>query len=378
MISVGHVNHKSLVPPISILMLAKLKAHSDSTQFGIAIRFLEAKMLLKFLAPSLLFLISQVGLAENFRLLKRLDVPKLGDFDEMRFDCKRSEIIDWIHDIETTLTTEAYDFSVRCEINEELIDSNNQRVLLAFAHSFRQAKDPATDSLRLISIRQNLLDNSAIAINNGFAFDNRAHLDIIRKGQRCVSTRVTAFETHISEEEEGEEYDWKDQIEELELLDIFDPSAASTVSPQQTSDGYAMDFSRHNFRIHSIRSVIKQGNFVHVLLRFKGGSNLCQIVTFQDKVPVQVCGLEWKGDDETKAKITSVTRSLWAAPNGTKQKLPVKIHAVSDSRGQPCELIASIEWKVGSDVDRSLFDRSTLGFRNPVPDSDFGIPLLLR
>lgn len=322
--------------------------------------------------------LSSVSFSDEPKLLKRLDIPKLADFDEKRFDCKKSEIIDWIHDIETSLTTEAYDFSVRCEINEELVDGNNQRVLLAWSHTFRQAKNPKTDSLRLISVRKNLLNNSATATNNGFVFDDREHLDIIRKGQRCVCTRLTVFETHVSEEEEGEEYDWKDQIAELELLDIFDPAAASTVSPQQTSDGYAMDFSRHNFRIHSIRSMIKQGNFVHVLLRFKGGSNFCQIATFQDKVPVQVCGLEWTGDDETKAKIASVTRSLWAAPSGTKQKLPVKIHAVSDSGGQPCELIASIEWKVGNDVDLSLFDRRTLGIRNPVPDNDFGVPLLLR
>jgi hypothetical protein len=337
----------------------------------------EEIMSLRLLVLLFLLLAARSGSAEEFKNLKRLDVPKLSDFDDQRFDCRKSEVLAWVQDIEAVLATETYDFSVRCEITEEIINSRDQLVLFAWSHSFRQAKHPASDSLRLISVRQNLLDNSAIATNNGIAFDKRSHLDILRTGQRCVSTRVTAFETHVSEQD-GEEYDWKDQVAELELMDIFDPCAASTVSSRQTSDGYAMDFANHNFRNHSIRSVIKQGDYVHVLLRFKGGNQLCQIATFQDTVPVQVCGLEWADNDEANAKIVYVTRSEWLLPNGVKKKLPVKIHAVSNTYGAPCEMIASVEWKFGNDVDVKLFDRGTLGLRNPAPKSDFGIPLLLR
>lgn len=318
-----------------------------------------------------------VSLAEELKPLKRLEIPSLGEFDEKRFDIEKSKIIGWVQDIETVLLTETYDYSVRSEINEEMLDGHGRLVLGAWTHAFRQAKHPETDSRRLISVKQNLLDNPAIATNTGVARDNRSHLDVICKGQRCRDSIVTAYETHISEQT-GEEYDWKDQIEELRLIDIFDPCAAATVSSHQTSDGYAMDFSQHNFRSHSIRGVIQRGEHVHVLLRFKGNSQECHIATFREKVPLQVCGLEWAGDDESKAKVISVTRSEWIAPKGIKQKLPVKIHAVSTGGGLPSELVASIEWRMGDDVDLKLFDRSTLGFRNPVPDSDFGIPLLLR
>jgi len=347
--------------------------------FGQAEVFCEGRMSRKLLVlcVTFSFWFFSVSLADELTTLRRLEIPSLGEFGEKRFDLEKSEVLGWIQDIETVLLTETHDYSVRSEINEEMLDGHGRLVLGAWSHSFRQAKHPETDSHRLISVRQSLLDNAVIATNTGVARDNREHLDIVCKSQRCECTRLTAYETHISEQI-GEEYDWKDQIEELRLMDIFDPCAAATVSSHQTSDGYAMDFSRHNFRVHSIRGVIQRGDHVHVLLRFKGSSHECHIATFREKVPLQVCGLEWVGDDESKAKVVSVTRSEWIAPKGIKQKLPVKIHAVSTEGGLPSELLASIEWRMGDDVDLKLFDRSTLGFRNPVPDSDFGIPLLLR
>jgi hypothetical protein len=333
------------------------------------------KLLLLLALLSLSF--TSESVAEEFKPLKRLATPPLSEFSEGNFEIGKSVIIGWIQDIDTFLQTEAYDFAVRCEINEEMHDGSKGLVLFAWSHVFRQARRPATDSFRLISVRQNLLENSTIASNNGIAFDNRSHLDILCKGQRCIYTRVTAFESDVSEQI-GDEYDKENKIEELQLRGLFDPCAAATVSPHQAARGYAMDFSRHNFRNHSVRSAIRRGDLIHVLLRFKGGPRKCQIATFHENVPIQVCNLEWTGEDESSARVISVTRSQWTAPNGTKQKLPVRIQGVRGVGERPCELIASIEWKIGNDVDLKLFDRSTLGLVNPVPDSDFGIPLLLR
>jgi len=250
-------------------------------------------------------------------------------------------------------------------------------VLFAWSHVFRQARHPGTDSSRIVSVRQNLLDNLSIASNNGVAFDNRSHLDVFCRGQRCVDSMVTAFESHISEQT-GDEYDKVDQLEELRLRGLFDPCAATAVSPFQTARGYSMDFAEHNFRNHTVRSAIRRGDRIHVFLRLKGNFQRCQVITFHENVPVQVCGFEWSGDVESNAKAIFTVRSRWIAPNGTKQKLPVQIQGVRYGDGPPCELIASIEWKIGNDVDLKLFDRSTLGLINPVPESDIGIPLLLR
>jgi hypothetical protein len=333
------------------------------------------KMLLLFALLSFSFTLESV--AEEFNPLKRFATPPISEFSEGHFEIGKSVIIGWIQDIETFLQTEAYDLAVRCEINEEMHNGSKGLVLFAWSHVFRQARHPATDSFRLISVRQNLLDNPAIASNNGIAFDNRSHLDILCKGQRCNYTRVTAFESDVSEQV-GDEYDKEDKIEELRLRGLFDPCAAATVSPHQAARGYAMDFSEHNFRNHSVRSAIRRGDLIHVLLRFKGSPRECQIATFYENVPIQVCDLEWAEDDESNATLISVTRSQWIAPNGTKQKLPVRIQGVRGVGERPCELIASIDWKIGNDVDSKLFDRSTLGLINPVPESDIGIPLLLR
>lgn len=317
------------------------------------------------------------SIADDLKPLKRLAIPPLDEFSEGHFEIRKSEIIEWVHDIESFLQTESFDYAVRCEINEEMRSGDGRWALFAWSHAFRIARHPTKDSTRIISVRQNLLDNPGIASNNGVAFDNRSHLDVHCEGPRCIDTRVTAYEEHISEQV-GDEYNKIDQVEELRLRGLFDPCAAATVSPHQTSRGYSMDFSEHNFRDHAIRSVIRQGDRIHVLLRFKGSPRKCQIATFHEKVPVQVCSLEWAGDEESEAKLISITRSQWVAPNGTRQKLPVQIHGVRDGGERPCELIAAIEWKIGNDVDLKLFDRSTLGLRNPVPESDFGIPFLLR
>jgi hypothetical protein len=288
--------------------------------------------------------------AEEFKSLKQLATPPLSEFSDGHFEIDKSVIIGWIQDIETFLQTETYDSSIRCEVNEEIHNEDGGLSLFAWSHVFRQARHPATDSFRIISVRQNLLDNLSIASNNGVAFDNRSHLDVLCKGRQCNNTRVTAFETHVSEQI-GDEYDKLDQVEELRFRGLFDPCAATAVSRFQTARGYSMDFAEHNFRDHAVRSAIRQGDRVHVFLRFKGNFQRCQIVTFHEKVPVQVCGFEWSGDVESNAKAIFTTRSQWIAPNGTKQKLPVQIQGVRYGGGPPCELIASIEWKIGNDVD---------------------------
>jgi hypothetical protein len=329
-------------------------------------------------ALALFFVLSlpSVGLSQKSEPLNQLDIPKISEFGEQRFDVSKQEILKWIDDILTVLSTEKFDYSVRSVFDHHSKDDDGHVRIITLTHQFRQAKNPETKAARLISVRRRSTEKPVVMTNLGILRDTRSHTDILRKGEKCEVCHIVAFETSISEQ--LGEADWDDLIAEVELLAVFDPCTASAVSSKQTSGGHALDFSHHNFRDHAIRSVIQQGEYVHVLLRFKGGDQRCQIATFHERVPVQVCGLEWTGSDEANAKVDYVTRSQWLAPKGSEQKLPIRIQGQCDVDGLPCELNATIEWKLGNDVDLSMFDRTTLGVQRPVPKSDFRIPLLHR
>lgn len=318
-----------------------------------------------------LVLAIQIGEAEELQHLKRMQTPLLEDFSELNQE-DSAMVIGWMQDIESSLLSSVYEASVV----SELLESHSQSIVMHWRNSFRVARDPVSARMRIVTVRQNLLDNAAIATNLGIARDTRRHLDVLRDGDKSYSSRLIAFEDEVSEQlGEGT---WKNQLEFLRLADVFDPCFAATVSAGQTAIGRAWDFSRHNVSPKSVRGVIQLGDRTHVLIRFKGADYKCQIMTFEDEVPVQIIDLNWRGFEESLAKVTSITRSEWTEHVSTKQRLPTTIYGISYSDHHPVELFANIRWKLGDEVDKNLFKKSTLGSEQPGDKQDFGIPINLR
>ena len=280
-----------------------------------------------------------------------------------------------IEEIESFLASGPVDFSVRSAITQRMTDNAGKMVDIARTTAFRHASSPQSDQLRIIAVHHNLA-NEPVRIALGQMVDNRDHIDVLRTDQHCAVTRVTAFEKHVHEQ--SGECQWKDQVSELQLKGIFHPCFAATVSPHQTAMGRAMDFTQHNFHLDTIRSVMKKGERVHVLSRFRGSSGKCQIATFQARVPIQVTDFVWPDDDVSKAEVIAYTRSVWNAPEGANQTLPTKIYGKRTKESSSCELIAEISWNVGNAVDPSLFNPKTLGKAAPIEGHQFRTPILER
>ncbi|EKK03099.1 hypothetical protein RBSH_01792 [Rhodopirellula baltica SH28] len=316
----------------------------------------------------------QTCYAEEYRHLERLRTPSMEDFKELDKE-DAGMVVGWMRDIESLLLASSYEVRVVSEMLESTAIGTNHSTM-HWRNSFRIARDPSSARMRVIVVRQNLLDNAAIATNIGVARDTRRHLDVLRDGDKSYSSRLIAFEDEVSEQlGEGT---WKNQLEFLRLADVFDPCFAATVSAGQTAMGRAWDFSHHNVNPKSVHGVIQLGNRTHVLLRFKGADYKCQIMTFEDEVPVQVIDLNWRGFEESLAKVTSITRSEWTETGPSKQRLPTTIYGISYSDHHPVELFANIRWKLGEAVDKNLFKKSTLGSEQPGDKQDFGIPINLR
>lgn len=314
-----------------------------------------------------------------FKQLKKIDLPSLSEFKEDRFDQPRGTILQWIQEIEIALLTHRYSCSVRSETISEFAESSGKKALLGWSHSFLRARNPASNQERIVSIYQRLLDNFSIAENTGTAFDNRRQIDILRNRGSCLVSRRTPLLLRIDEQLSESEVAWSDQVKELRMLGLFDPIAAATVSPQQTALGGAMDFSRHNFRSHAIRSVVSADPFTHVQLVLKGSAGQFQVASFRNRLPVQVAHFRPYGEHPSKEDCESVVRAEWGvAPGSGKQELPKLIFGVGQRLGLLAELQATVDWRFGDEVDASLFDEDTLGQVSTDPDSNFDIPLLLR
>ncbi|MCC9642678.1 hypothetical protein LOC71_10355 [Rhodopirellula sp. JC740] len=316
----------------------------------------------------------QTCYAEEYRHLERLRTPSLEDFKELDKE-DAGMVVGWMRDIESLLLASSYEVRVVSEMLESTAIGTNHSTM-HWRNSFRIARDPSSARMRVIVVRQNLLDNAAIATSLGIARDSRQHLDILRDSDKCYQSQVVAFEN--STDEQTGECDWKHGLSALRLRDVFSPCLATTVGSVQTANGSALDFSRHNVRVNSVHGVIQRRGQTHVLLRFKGANWLGQLIAFENQAPIQMIELNWCGVDESLAKVTSITRSEWTETGPSKQRLPTTIYGISYSDHHPVELFANIRWKLGDEVDKNLFKKSTLGSEQPGDKQDFGIPINLR
>ncbi len=133
----------------------------------------------------------------------------------------------------------------------------------------------------------------------------------------------------------------------------------------QTLSGGSLEVSGHSILPSTIKGVLTVGQHTHVFIDF---TRLQMMVTFQEKCPVQLEAWRPHGESEESREITDVVRSEWANV-GDGIKLPIQIQAMHLSRVRTAELNASISWRIGDDVDKQFFDKSTLGaclpsFRN--------------
>jgi hypothetical protein len=312
--------------------------------------------------------------------LQQIPVPQIQVF-QGRMDVSADEVIGWMDEIEARLDSSKFDCRIKAEISSVTPRKDQQPLAVSWLVALRRAKSPAQEAERYIVVQQNLLDNLAIATNTGIAQDNRQHYDFLRLGEKGFTSSVTAFDYHASEIRSDS--DWGEAKNALRLFMVFDPVRACTASPMDIENGYALEASSHSVRKHTVKAVVQEQDYVHILLELpvaKSTSKRYRIQTFKEKVPVQYLAWDDLQKESGMPEYTKVTRSVWRTvgegENG--QLLPYRIKGMVDLPYHVGDMEIGIAWTLEDSVDDRLFETTSLGKLAPANDVVFGAPLRIN
>ena len=286
------------------------------------------------------------------------------------------EIEGWMDEVVLATESRDVDFSAVCEMSFSGSKGHGLGVVGLRSINFRWAENREDAAKRVIVESQDLMANEAIAFDEGEAHDTLRRLDFLWKENKVwVSSGSESI--HLNEFGALAGFrrvvpnsidDWT-AANVMRLQRVFHPCRASVTGFAQTWAGYSMSIEDHSVLRSTIRGSFNDGMYTHVLLRIgtdQLGSN--QMVTFRDKLPVQLESWEEVDPKTKKALSFAVTRTAWKEiEKGIF--LPVRLHAVRQHRRHPGELRAEITWRVGRNVDKSLFELSTMGHHVVSPQS---------
>ena len=308
--------------------------------------------------------------------LPDVPIPIISDF-ESRMDDPKSDVISWMNSLESRLESLKYDCRIKADVSSVSTMNDQTSAFIGWNLALRRAKDPSKEAERYISVRQNPMDNLAIALGKGVAEDKRRHYDVIRLGDKVLCNSVTAFDYHVSEIQSETEAKALSSI--LNLLFVFDPIRACTSSATMVLHGHAQELREHCVLPRTVKSVLRQGGYVHVLLELsvlRSNDKVPMLYTFKDDVPVQV--VCWDKVDEKSGRPipTQVTRSLWKPVKDGEghQLLPHVIRGQVDHSYVVADMEIFVEWDLESDVDDTLFKVDSLGKLPPAADVVFDVP----
>ncbi len=220
--------------------------------------------------------------------LPDVPIPRLVDVVQ-NMDLPKSEVVGWMNALEARLESLKYDVRVKADVSAVATMNNGTTNLVGWSLALRRARDPSKEAERVVTVRQNPMDNLAIAIGRGVAEDKRHHYDVLKLGSKVYSNSVTAFDYHVSEL--SSEVDAKSLYPILKYLYVFDPVRACTSSATMVRDGHALDPSEHCCLLSTVTAVLRDGDYVHVLLQLnvlRSNRKAQMLYTFKDQVPVQV------------------------------------------------------------------------------------------
>jgi hypothetical protein len=309
---------------------------------------------------------------------EQLDIPlpKVSDFGS-RTDLPKDEVLSWMDAIQARMETLKYDCRMKADISSVQKMNGNKSGPLGWSVALRRARDPSKQAERCVTVRQFPFTNMAIAIGSGVAEDQRLHYDVLQLGDKVLSSNVTSFDYHVSDV--TSEVDAKSIVSSLKFLNVFDPIRACTSSVTMVRDGQALEIGQHSVLSHTVKAVLRDGKFVHVLLEIsvaRSTSKVPLLYTFKDEVPVQVA--QWdKVDAKTGRPIpTFLTRSLWKPVKEGKNEhlLPHLIRGSIDLPHVVGDMEIFVEWDLAGDVDDALFKTESLGKLPPAPDVVFDVP----
>lgn len=305
-----------------------------------------------------------------------IPVPRVSDFDS-RFDIPKNEVIAWMDALQARMETLKYDCRIKADVSSINEKNDHTSVFIGWSVALRCAKNPSEEAERYITVRQYPLDNLAIATGEGVAEDKRIHYDVLRLGGKIFSSNVTAFDYHVSEI--TSEVDSKLLGSILNYLYVFNPIRACTSSVTMVRDGHALEIGQHSVLPQTVRAVLRDGEFVHVLLELRVSNSTSKVpllYTFKDQVPVQV--MQWdKVDNKSGRPIpTFLTRSSWKAVKEGKveQLLPYVIKGQVNKPYVIADMEIFVEWDLANDVDGRLFVLDSLGKLPPASDVVFDLP----
>lgn len=262
---------------------------------------------------------------------------------------------EWVREIQASMASTDYDVAVQAEYTMLRKPKGKPQVPSFKFVTFRDAKR-VDRTRRMICIIQNELPESGIAEKDiGRIVDGARHCDGLFKDG-------SAFVSYVAEGPLGLSEDHHETTEErmlgvLQRRMFFDPCMATTVGLTQIASGHAMDLSRHSVLKKVIRGTLRRGKADHVLIEI---GSVKQIITFRDKVPVQMVNFV-DIDKETQKPIPfERTMARWVeVADGFR--VPTGIWAQRDHKWNSGNLISELSWTVGDKVDQRLFIRENMG-----------------
>jgi hypothetical protein len=302
--------------------------------------------------------------------------PPIRSFD-MRMDIPPEDVAGWIDTIEARLETTKYDCRSKTELFSVWTGGGDTNVV-NWSLVMRRAKDPSSDAERFITVRQELFDNLAIAINEGVATDNRSHRDLLRMGKDAFSSGVTAYDYHISQT--LGEAPWSKAQGNLSAYLIFDAVRACMANVQMVESGNVVSLRTHNILLQTVKATIKDNEYTHVLIELTHTQDpsVKKLIghTFKDEVPVQLVMWDTVNEDSGRPEYTVVTRSTWSEFGSGEDKLllPKRIKGMEQLWYYSGEMSIELDWDIEAEVSNQLFSKNTLGFIGPAEGAIVGLP----
>ncbi len=281
------------------------------------------------------------------------------------FEVAPKDVCSWMDDIEATLLTTKYEFSILSEVSQVQLFRGKQTPFVN-AVSVRYGHDPESLAERFIAHKQSMLDSPSLSVRSGAIRDGATQFDYVKTSAGAWLASVVDFGGSIASTPRTFEPSKTSTIKKTSMF--FHPVRACTAGVAQTANGGCMEAGSHNVRMKTIAGSVAVGSFVHILLEFPDEERRTyQLITFLEKKPVQYVSYFRNGPQGTPLERYETTRSAWKDV-GDNVVLPVKLQATRNTSWDTGELRSTISWKIEGQVDRRLFDKDSLGLLPTVID----------
>jgi len=297
------------------------------------------------------FAVVSVLFAEVASHAQSLDHIKLPSLNAFSAEVKNSELArvgEWMDAIETWFMVEDFDVCVSGECGRTMRIGPDREVTYLKSSNFRLCQTNAGLNQRIIASEQHLLENSNMLVSA--SFDHLKSVDVVKNNDDFYVRRNEVIVKLASSE----------ALSRLPLFLFFHPFRAAETGVDQIFNGGAVKPEEHCVLRHTIHRVLDFGGYTFVWLVIPGEeASTKRMITFSDGCLVQNDSWTYVNEKTNVPIVYESNRTVWMEYPGNA-RLPVKMHGVRNHKKRAAEFYVEFDWRIGGQVDRSLFEKETL------------------